>query len=560
MIKKINFFALSISCVLIYCFLYFYLGEDSFINPVDSLDSNVVWYKVLSDNSAQFWTSNALIDGMVGIQPRHVYPSEFDPILWIYSVLPAFWAFAFNFLIVHLVAFLSMYFFLQKVFKLYDKESNKLYASCGALIFALIPFWTHAGVSSAGLPLLGLAFLYLEEKRFVRGLGFSIFYVLYSSLILSGIFVLAIYALWLLSRLIRDKVAVKYLQNHLINFLCMTLVYVIANYRLFDSILLSDYVSHRVSKSDLIGQFNFKDIFRFPWYQFVFEGQWHAGKIFPLISIFTLFFTVRYLIKGQVSRSLKSVCFLNLGVIFLSFIFGNELSKQLLGVIPVIGSLQLDRFYILIPFTMTLTFIFLLYNILPSLKYGRMIFFVLILISTGFYFAKDYNWNNSLKSFAGIRTPGIQFSKFYEQEDFYKIKSKLAEESYSRVVSLGFHPAVTVFNGIRSADGYMANYALDSKKAFRRIIGGELEKNQTIESYFDSWGSRCYFFNSQLGREFRNVKTKILDSMSYDFEFMKSEGISHIISLVPIDEELAEKLELVLVYKNVSTGYLLYRI
>lgn len=64
------------------------------------------------------------------------------------------------------------------------------------------------------------------------------------------------------------------------------------------------------------------------------------------------------------------------------------------------------------------------------------------------------------------------------------------------VISVGFDPMIASFHGFRHLDGYFQMYSLAHKRAFRRVIAAELDKNPEKRRYFDDWGSRIYVFVS----------------------------------------------------------------
>ena len=72
------------------------------------------------------------------------------------------------------------------------------------------------------------------------------------------------------------------------------------------------------------------------------------------------------------------------------------------------------------------------------------------------------------------------------------------EKSDYRIVSVGMNPAVSLFNGFYTVDGYSTDYPLEYKHEFREIIKDELAKDEGVRGYFDDWGNRCYIFSAEL--------------------------------------------------------------
>ena len=103
----------------------------------------------------------------------------------------------------------------------------------------------------------------------------------------------------------------------------------------------------------------------------------------------------------------------------------------------------------------------------------------------------------------GIHEERISFHQFYSPELFAEIKDHIGKPQQSyRVVSLGMHPGIALYNGFYLADGYLSDYPLEYKHRFRKVIAAELAKNEDIKDYFDGWGARCYLFSAELDKRF----------------------------------------------------------
>lgn len=526
----------GIVLILIYCSLYFIKGENSYLESSDSLDSVVVWYKLIESQNAHFWENSKLVEGMIGAQPRHVYPSEFDPILWIYTFFPTFYAFSLNFLLVHLFAFLSMYFLLKEVLPQIKVISNYNFdGAIGGVLFGLIPFWTHAGLSSAGLPLVLLSFLKINKGEYKAGIALMLCFTFYSSLIISGIFVLFVYVTSLFVLLLFKRLDISRLKLHLINLSLSSLIYLIANYRLILSVLFSDFESHRTQFQLANINLNIVGSLYKVMMTKVFYTQWHAGPILPVISISIVFLSGFYFLKKNTASTLRAFILLLIFLVMLTVLMGNEKVIHLLSSVPIVSAIQLQRFYILLPFIMTLNFILFLY----TWRLPNILKLVLMMIAIPLYFSIDPNWNRSLGINKDLLIPNSKFSDYYQQDEYEQIKNKLLLDYNERVVSLGLDPAAAVYNGIPSADGYLANYALESKVNMFEIIQNELEQDNKLKKYFVDWGSRCYFFNSIYGKNVNfSAEVDTIDSFKYDIPAMLENNIKYIISNAMIKDNI----------------------
>ncbi|MDR0524492.1 MAG: DUF6044 family protein [Spirochaetaceae bacterium] len=55
-----------------------------------------------------------------------------------------------------------------------------------------------------------------------------------------------------------------------------------------------------------------------------------------------------------------------------------------------------------------------------------------------------------------------------------------------------------LYNGFNCIDGYNGVYPLSYMRRFRKLIEPEFLVNKSAMEYFDSWGGRCYIYNSEL--------------------------------------------------------------
>ena len=129
------------------------------------------------------------------------------------------------------------------------------------------------------------------------------------------------------------------------------------------------------------------------------------------------------------------------------------------------------------------------------------------------------------------------FKQFFAEELFADIDRFIGEPKYSyRVASIGLHPAIAQYNGFYTLDTYNNFYPLTYKYEFRKIIRFELEKNPSLKTYFDEWGSRCYIFVDELGKkyDFENSK-KVIRNLQLDTAAFYDMGGRYIFSAVPAE-------------------------
>ncbi|PIQ48577.1 MAG: hypothetical protein COW03_09330 [Cytophagales bacterium CG12_big_fil_rev_8_21_14_0_65_40_12] len=532
-------FLLSLATVLLFVSLYWVKGENSYINSFDNLDSVTIFFRSLNQGNAQFLNNETMVDGMIGLQPRQVYPSEFEVLLWLDYFFGTLWAWIINFSLVHLIAFVSFYFFIKRILLNISENADasiEWYASLSALIFALFNFWTNAGLSVAGLGLLGLSILLINEHRLKSALFLTLIYGFYSSFILVGIFVGLIYGVFVIVY-IRKLIIERTLVWHSINLLLLGSIYVVVNYRLFSSILFSNFESHRIefSQSSISKSWNLGSTF-----DILVHGHNHAANYSAWIGYFSILAAIILLITKKYHQSktslLLSSLFLTISISLL-FLMAAPIRTQL-SQIPLIGMVQLDRFYFLLPFLTLVIFTLGMYYIrFPKALIFKVII-VLALIANSFLF--ELNWNSTIRDIFGMNNFKSTYHDFYRIKLMTQVKTYLENEDYQRVMSFGMHPAVAIYNGIRSADGYLANYSLESKHRFAEVIENEIAKNEDLESYFLRWGSRAYLYNAQIFNEFDFLKPDQSFKNDFNYKAIDSMGVDYILSVVRIlDEQLA---------------------
>ncbi len=164
---------------------------------------------------------------------------------------------------------------------------------------------------------------------------------------------------------------------------------------------------------------------------------------------------------------------------------------------------------------------------------------LVIVVSQGVHLLnrQDFRWNPS------SLTP----RQYYAQGSMDDIKAALSGTADPLVVSVGLHPAVAVYNGIPSADGYWNQYPLEYKAKFRSLIAPALDANPADASYFDAWGSRAYVFQPELGRPTccsppRHGEIELLVNPTA----LETLGVSHVISSVTFSNASSLGLRLVL--------------
>ena len=151
-----------------------------------------------------------------------------------------------------------------------------------------------------------------------------------------------------------------------------------------------------------------------------------------------------------------------------------------------------------------------------------------ILYQSNFY--ENVNqWNNG----SGV-TGYISWESYYAKELMQEIDEAIGrDKSEYRVAHLGISPAPSLMYGFYTVDGYSNNYPLEYKHRFRKVIEKELEKGEeATRLYFDTWGSRCYLFNSQSGTYYSLSASSeaVYEGLEFDMEALKDLGCEYLFS------------------------------
>src|SRR5699024_2512599 len=157
-----NLFIIACLVIIGYLLPYYILGEDTHIRVHDNLDSNIVWYKLLSESGMIFSSPGATLPQIVNGLPRSAVQSAVDGGVWLYVLFEPFSAYTINQTIMSFLALLVMCLLFKPLVT--KQEHTPITTSGVALGFALLPFWPSGALSIAGLPLALHIFLVIRNK------------------------------------------------------------------------------------------------------------------------------------------------------------------------------------------------------------------------------------------------------------------------------------------------------------------------------------------------------------------------------------------------------------
>lgn len=513
--------------VFIYYLPYLILGENANIMTLDNLDSNITWVKILMDNNALFSNPNKYIPSPLnGLYVYNIYP-YYDLSLVVFMIFGIYWGYVINKIIISFIGFLGMYLLLKKHFL--PKQYSRTILVGTSLLYGLLPFWSFMA-SVSGLPFVLYAFLNIRKRNYsFHNWLIIILFAFYSSIVLSGVFLIIILVSIFLYEILKTK---KINWPFLIGLFLIVGTYLISQFPVIFSFFEGE-ISHRV-------EFYYPVPYDFTTaiektLNILTIGQIHAQSLhkyifFPIIIL--LFYTKNW------DRKIKLiVVFIVLTSIiygFLNFHYFKPIIAQITKIFPI----QLQRSHFLHPMLWYILLAVVLTTLALTNRNGKIIA-QSILIFQFIYIIKNH------EIIAHRNDP--TFKEFYSELTFSKIKQIIGKplESY-KVVSIGIHPSIAQYNGFYTLDGYFVQYPLSYKHQFRKVIEGEINRSEELKWYFDNWGSRCYAFSSELRRNFIHInRNKQIDSLNYNFEILKELGCSYIFSAYRINETVNHKLNLI---------------
>jgi hypothetical protein len=540
---------------LVLLFLYFLpmyvLGEDAHIRVHDNLDSNIAWYKVLAESGQIFGGLHSTIPQVINGLPRDAFGTAFSGIVWLHVLFPSMTAYALSQTITRLVAFGGMYLLLKKHF---IKHEDAHFVRIGvSLAFALTPFWPSGMLSTLGYPLALWAFLNIRSGDFSWKEWVALFLLpFYSSFVLGFFFFLVSIAFLWIYDLIRTK---RWNWPFLFSLIFMTSLYLLIEYRLVYSMVLSDQSNHRMEF--ISSRHDFWHSMRLSLKNFVI-GHTHVMTVHTHVILPILFLTLILLAVKKKIKHNKLFIFLFLLNVALSIWYAfwfNNLWIPLKEKISFLNTFNFARFHFLRIIVIYLSFGLACYILWSLGKFWRQLANIAILsqIVTLLLFNEELLYGHYFHS--------PSFREFYATEQFNDIKEYIGDpqDSY-RVASIGLHPAISQYNGFYTLDTYNNVYPLEYKYKFRKIIAKELEKNKQLRKYYDEWGSRCYIFVNELGKtyEFTKDQKKEVRHLQLNTNQFKEMGGRYIFSSVPILNAKDNNLSLLKEFNHKESAWKIY--
>ena len=522
----------GIVLLIVVCLPFEVLKGGSVFPVHDQLDESMMNYVLtarhLGDHTGRI---PELLGGInaSGMQPAAVL---FVPL---YRYLTPLIAFLIQYGFCFLCGFLGMYFCVKEL------TSSSILAVAMAGCFSLLPMYPLYGLSEYGIPLILYSGICLWRRK-NRAISFwSIFlFGLTSHLVCTGYVVLGFWLLALLITVIWFPKNRKNLSIYL-GFVELLTVYLVVNRELVKEFLLggASYVSHR---EELVNH-------GMPFWNTVktvfMESAQHAPSyhkylVLPIVLLLVVFFFLKKDCREKVFYRVTVIGFAVLASIAVLYGICNSVviaawKNSLHGFFRYF---QLERFYWLYPAGWYLEFAMATavwwrhkseWRLIQSILLTLILLPTLQLVKENSFLYMNVNQINNGSGITGY----ISWESYYAEDLMQELEDAIGKDKETyRVVHLGINPSPALMHGFYTVDGYSNNYPLEYKRAFRKVIASELEKNAQVRAYFDDWGSRCYLFNHVTGTYWNLSKYSDVQysNLEFNMEELRDLGCEYLFS------------------------------
>ena len=522
------------------------LQQDTSVVIPDNLDCEMVKYVLLAKANVMIGDDGIeTIEQVMNGLPKAYLSTEYNIVSMLYSLFPPFYAFEINYILVHLIAYLGMYFLLS-AYVLKDKQDG-IYAHWISLCFACLPFYDIYGISQAGQPLLLYAILNIYYcKKLKTSFFIVLIFSLYSSLPHTGIFIcLVIGVMMAYVLLMKKQIHIPFITL----FVLLSLFYALWNYSLILSEINDTIVSIRTEwiRYYLTSEDAFKDVL-----SLLIRGQYHfpsRHKIILLIALPIAMMLSLYCKRFRIQLIGIILSILAIGVIY--YLVRVETYGPLINKINFFRKFQIDRFYIFNSILWYLVFaicVSCLINIKNMLAIKRsyvkylinLFIYILIICQLCYTITGNTMFINNTTALLNL-SDHISYKEYFAERLFGKIHEFINRDpSTYRVISIGIDPSVALYNGFYTLDSCLSLYLASYKHQFRKIMENELNKTPYRKGYFDNWGCKCYLFVSEVAeKEFLYSKEKYsIKNLSINTKALYNLGGRYIFSAYEIDNAL----------------------
>jgi hypothetical protein len=515
---------LAIVVLLVYLSPNIFLPNDAHFLIHDNLDSNVVWYKNLIESGTIFDSNMAIVPNSLGGLPRGCFPSEFNFIIILFWLFPPLIAYNLNIILLHCVAFCSMYVFANSYI---FKNKHNWAVILVSLSFAISPFWPSGGISVASQPLLLYAFLnILNKKCHLKNWLIIILIPFYSTLaFLNLFFIIVLFVLFLVFSIYKKEINGWFL----LGLFLFVMFSVIAEYRLFTMQFIDHFQNHR-SVLRYTDSLNLNGVIGVSLLLF-FKSQYHFFvPQLPFVLFFSGFAFIncnkkqrRIILSLLIIGFLSALLFVLPNWNYLIALFSNNklfnsITLRFYGLFPLIWA-TLFAFSICFIIEKKLTYKFLVVPLLFVLIISQFMNF-----PSKDYYGCEYIENSFYSTYINPHSEvSASFKDYYQTDFFNKLKKKIPPGNYY-IGCLGFKPEVAQYNGYKTIDGYFYYYSLKHKQDMMEVSKIEMQKIG-----INNIDNHCDIFSQELRENKHEIK-----NLELNFDKLKELNTRYIFSSVRI--------------------------
>lgn len=562
--------------------VFAFYREQSYIQVHDNLDLFVPHFQMLKNNNAFF--AHGTVLPMIGGLSRDLFGSEFSLYNIFYAIFPSFVAYMIGYALKIVIGMTSMCLLGKDIYGDKYIEYKPIIMVVG-LGYGLIPVFPTYGIAFTSVPVIiwlvrrlhigaSLAVNRDRHNVFVRiMLYLGVFcYPLISYFSYHGFFILcymvcAVIILW-----IKDK---KFPLSTFISICVLAAGYVVFEYRLFSAMLFDDTVTIRSTM--VHGDVTVVEALKLAVGEF-FRASFHSQDshtyvILPVVLIGLVIINVLNIRAGKARKCItEPINLVMLVIIFNCLIYGFYEFKPFRDIIETLIS-KLTGF----DFSRTSFF-----N--PVLWYMALAIVCIRLIDSGIKNAKLYAgaiatvavvavmlapqvyndfyytcYNQAYKLLLHKETSTLNYEEFYSEEFFEDIKSDMNYEG-EWSVAYGLHPAVLVYNGFSTLDGYLGMYSQDYKDKWAAVEAPAFEGSPYFKTYFEEWGARVCLYSGSDENTYDAVRIMELNDkrLMADTDKLKELGCRYIISRVEFDNADEAGVTLYKTYTDSNGPYTIY--
>ncbi len=558
-------FILGLIAVAVSVLPYLILGQDAIFTYHDQLDGEVIAYLL---NARHLGYSGPFWEFMGGAAQTALVPPA-PLFVLLFAAVDAHVALSLMQFVGSLVGYLGMYYLIKILKNMVEIKSvptwlEELLIVAISVIYAYLPFLPVYGLSQYGMPLLLACFLWIfrgkeasageritEGEKAKGSMGkrvlpwiYIALYGLSSSLVLCGFGILGAIAVAAVVLLIRKKKTGAW---RLFGAgALLTVTYSAINIRLLGQVLFG---AGETSHKDAYVIYGSKFLTTF--WENLIHGKVHTNDSHHLFILVILAAFV-VLMSDRKYRKINKALGILLGSIvilcFMSALWDSTLGVALREHLGGLRSFQLNRLLWMTPVLWYVSLALALLGAVNMWLESRQLYVLLLNIAvcgataaTGMMVLLSGQFpTNAVKAVNGY-VRAISFSDYYaigvmEQVDAYIEETTGQKKQDYYVVNFGIDPAAALYHGFYCLDGYSNNYALEYKNQFRKVIAGELDRNDYIRQNFDDWGNRCYVFSSECPGYFTIEKGGFyLKDFRIDTSALREMGGKYLLSAVYIE-------------------------